>query len=411
MEETEKTAGISSREETNSAIGSWSGYIYQGLCGALVVLRMLKENAAAYKDYSLQLDAYEDFSIFDDKKKIYSLHQCKSVKNQTNYTDEFDKMMEKVEKMKANSELQDPSANRNYFHCNRHIDIDAKYAITAFQFEHDKDYCEPGTIQKLLNVEVAALKTAESDTDAVRARIEALINGEVLNTQQLYFDAAASAKLWQISRKQFIPFENFKKILDDTTVSLSPDDFLVQVKTRYINKLEENVEDETADYQQAKERVGLFVKRLNELSTTELRAFVQRVNPKAKVEDTLESLMRVASDERINYLYNLIIEFPLETVSLDWRTDHTNQTPTTLGNDERIDKICTKIYDNHANLDAVWIYDWMVGHVSEHVENIVNRANIITKAPDDDDTEKNNIFHTKKVGILTIDEKRNGIYD
>lgn len=61
MEETEKTVGISSREETNSAIGSWSGYIYQGLCGALVVLRMLKEDTSAYKDYSLQLDAYEVF--------------------------------------------------------------------------------------------------------------------------------------------------------------------------------------------------------------------------------------------------------------------------------------------------------------------------------------------------------------
>ncbi len=51
-------SAISHREETNSAIGSWSGYIYQGLCGILVVLRMLKSNAAAYKDYSLQLDGF-----------------------------------------------------------------------------------------------------------------------------------------------------------------------------------------------------------------------------------------------------------------------------------------------------------------------------------------------------------------
>ena len=54
----EEKGSITQREETNSAIGSWSGYIYQGLCGVLVALRMLKENKEAYKGYSLQLDAY-----------------------------------------------------------------------------------------------------------------------------------------------------------------------------------------------------------------------------------------------------------------------------------------------------------------------------------------------------------------
>ena len=70
-----KSSDMSHREETNSAVGSWSGYIYQGLCGILVVLRMLKADATAYRDYSLQLDGYEDFSILDAQGKIVSMHQ------------------------------------------------------------------------------------------------------------------------------------------------------------------------------------------------------------------------------------------------------------------------------------------------------------------------------------------------
>ena len=39
MEE-EKATTITHREQINSAVGTWSGFIYQGLCGILVALRL-----------------------------------------------------------------------------------------------------------------------------------------------------------------------------------------------------------------------------------------------------------------------------------------------------------------------------------------------------------------------------------
>ena len=54
---------VSHREQINSAIGTWSGFIYQGLCGVLVALRMLETGAEEINEYKLQLDGYEDFSI------------------------------------------------------------------------------------------------------------------------------------------------------------------------------------------------------------------------------------------------------------------------------------------------------------------------------------------------------------
>ena len=68
----EENGSITQREETNSAIGSWSGYIYQGLCGVLVVLRMLKENKEACKEYSVQLNIYYIAKI----KKIIGSFIC-----------------------------------------------------------------------------------------------------------------------------------------------------------------------------------------------------------------------------------------------------------------------------------------------------------------------------------------------
>ena len=54
----------------HTAIGSWSGYIYQGICATYHVLKLYY-----VKDYTLSLDSYEDFSIFDSADKIVSLHQ------------------------------------------------------------------------------------------------------------------------------------------------------------------------------------------------------------------------------------------------------------------------------------------------------------------------------------------------
>lgn len=129
----EENGCITQREETNSAIGSWSGYIYQGLCGVLVVLRMLKEDKEAYKGYSLQLDAFEDFSILDERGQIVSMHQCKSDKNRKNYDDEFKKMKAKVKSLAIQGKLRDPDNPQCYFHCNQEVAIDADYNVTAYQ--------------------------------------------------------------------------------------------------------------------------------------------------------------------------------------------------------------------------------------------------------------------------------------
>ncbi len=399
-------SAISHREETNSAIGSWSGYIYQGLCGILVVLRMLKADATVCKDYSLQLDGYEDFSILDDQGKIVSMHQCKSDKNRTNYDEEFKKMMAKVDGLGAQGKLQDLATHKCYFHCNRQVTISDDYKVVAYQFEQNKTYCEPGNIQALLDAEVAILKKAEADTQAVRAALETIVNGEVLSTQQAYFDTPKT-KLYEIARRRKIPFAKFSETLEKTIMSYAPGDFLLQMKQAYILGMEVRAAEE--EDEEIRKRIGLFTQRLRELSDEEMRKFLQRVNPKDKLEDTHQCWHDITTGERLNYLYNLVTEFPLDTKALHWETAKSRQTPSTLGNDMGMDKVSKRIYENQANLDFPWIYDWIVGHVDEHVDNIEDAAHVINKM--EAESESKYIFHIKKVGILTKKEKRDGTFD
>lgn len=398
---------ITQREETNSAIGSWSGYIYQGLCGVLVVLRMLKENKEAYKDYSLQLDAFEDFSILDERGQIVSMHQCKSDKNRKNYDDEFKKMKAKVKSLATQGKLREPDNPQCYFHCNQEVAIDADYNVTAYQFETEKTFCKPGNIQALIDVEVAELKNAETDTQAVRAALETIVNEDVLGTQQEYFDAPKTARLYIISRNKKIPFSRFVEVLDATIMRFNRGDFLIQMKQAYILGMETRAEE--VENEEKIKQVELFTQRLRELNDDEMKEFIQRVNPKDKLEDTYQCWLQMTSDERLNYLYRLVTEIPLDINELHWKTRNSMQTPSTLGNDIPMTKASKLIYENQANLDFPWIYDWIVGHVEEHVEDIEEAAHIINKL--DTESQTNNIFHIKKVGILTKAEKKNGAFD
>lgn len=398
---------ISRREETNSAIGSWSGYIYQGLCGILVVLRMLKDNAEKYKSYSLQLDSYEDFSILDSDGKIVSLHQCKSDKNRKDYNDEFKKMKLKIDSLISDGMIHDPATHKYYFHCNREVEIADCYNIIAYQFETGKNYCEPGRIQALLDAEVEEMKKAGSDTHALRAALETIVNGDVLDTQQEFFRASKKDKLYVIARKKKIPFVSFLEVLERSIMSYNPGDFLLQMKEAYIIGMEKLALEDGDE--KIIETIRLFTKRLLELSNEDMTKFIQRVNPKDKVEDSYQCFHDITSTERLNNLFYLITEIPLNAESLDWITAKSLQTPSTLGSDMPVRKASTQIYKNQANLDLPWIYDWIVGNVDEHVDNIEEAANVINKTAEVSDSKS--IFNIKKVGILTKKEKKDGTFD
>lgn len=393
---------LTGRKEINSAIGTWSGFIYQGLCGLLVALKMIEEDWERTKDYNLQLDGYEDFSILDGAGQVVSIHQCKCIKGRKNYDQDLMDMKEKRGKLKNIREDA-----KSFFHCNEVVTIKADLDIEAYPFTKDKTSCEPGEIKNIIQDVVRNLKAGDAKAEDVLAKLESLINSKVLNTQQIYFDTPQ--RLYAIARDESIPFKDIENICKSHFIYLSGEDILTQIKTRYINQFNERVAvnggiEEHPD-------VEKFIVLFSEMDSEQMKLFMQRIHPKEKFEYSLNGLVNTCSKERINRLFNLIIRFPIHS-KLHWVTPNSIQTPTTLEDDQEIELTCIQIYENRANFDAMWIYDWFVGKIDESegsVEDIRKRIREITTV--DEPEEDNSIFHEKKVGIMTIKDKQNGKFD
>lgn len=80
----------------NSAIVSWDGFIYQGLCALCVVLEQILQNKDDVKSMYLNLEGYDDFAILDKEKHILSFHQAKCYKSlRPNFKEDMELMEDK----------------------------------------------------------------------------------------------------------------------------------------------------------------------------------------------------------------------------------------------------------------------------------------------------------------------------
>lgn len=394
---------VSHREQINSAIGTWSGFIYQGLCGILVALRLIDANKEGTSDYNLQLDGYEDFSILDNEGKIVSLHQCKSIKGRTNYDEDLCKMKQKRDGL---DNLREDT--KSFFHCNESVTIPAGLDIENYTFKGPQTKCCPGEIKDIIKEVIERVKKPGANSDAVLAKLESLVNTNVLNIQQKYFDG--KQQLNQIARKAFIPFRDIQKICAELIISFTPKDILTQIKTRYVQQIRLRIENEY----EGKEiyHVEKVLRRIVDMDEQEMKEFLQRIYPKKKFEYNQNTIADFCSEEQINLFYNLIEEFPVNPQGIDWITPNSKQTPTTLSDSQHIKTTCRQIYENRANLDTMWIYDWFVGKIEgDSVRDIAELGAPVTAVETDGAEEKKNIFKEKKVGIMNLNDKRHGKFD
>ena len=395
---------VSNREQINSAIGTWSGFIYQGLCGILVSLRMIEADKEGTAGYKLQLDGYEDFSILDDKDRIVSLHQCKSIKGRKNYKDDLEKM-----KLKRDGLKNLRTDTKSFFHCNEKITIDTTLCIEAYPFKVGQTNCCPGELRNIIKEEVEKLKKPESDSEAILNRLEGLVNSNVLNTQQIFFDT--NKNLYVISRTRYVSFADITTICFGTLIRLDVDDILTIIKSRYIDEFHERIDVNGG--MDKMPHVEAFITKFANMKQDDMRLFMQRIHPMEKFDYSFQSLLKVISDERIDLLYNLVQEFPLDKDGLHWITVNSKQTPSTLADIKEIEHTCRKIYENRANFDVMWIYDWFVGRIDGKVkESVTDIRKMASQITDVEEPEaERSIFREKIVGIMTINDKRNGKFD
>ena len=402
-----------SRQLENSAIGSWAGYVYQGLCGLYHCIKLIGENRDKYAGFKLHLDSYEDFAIMNDAGKLVSLHQCKDEKGKTDYTDEYKKMRAKKKVLKSHDLC---SADcKLYFHANKIVD--AGIGIIQYPFTDTQNYCEPGQLMDFIQNQVTTLLDKNDQTiKKVVYSLVALIDQKVLEIHQRYIPKGNRKALRTIAKEPSSCIE-FNAILnrlfvEEDVFAFDRDSYVTRIKYKLIKDLliicnDEDDEDMTDE----KRSKALFlVESLRRMNVDDMESFLKRVHPINNVTArSLDAFANIASDTKALTLFNVISELDMLDDDLSWTTDKGKETPTSLNSDMSTSKLCKKILKNIINQDSLYEYNWLVGDVLENVDNIGNYLPSISDI-EGKGKDGRSIFETKKVGLVTKRNKKDGNY-
>lgn len=408
----------------NSAIASWSGFIYQGLCALHHCLQLIYNSKSCNPPkLFLNLDSYEDFSILDDEDNIVSLHQCKNKKNGSDYTDEFIKMIAKKHALSTKA-----ASAKLYFHANIHKYKGSYVIVPPFKndfiilypfkgkeipfptsifgnpfFVHSNNCCGPSDLAKQIEELVPKISNCDPNTCKKKcAELYKFIDDKVLTLHQKYI--SNKGKMRDIARKDKISFSVFFEILhkQEAVINLDKDSLAEYLKSTINCNLIENLNYEDDDCRKEKEeKIEFCLSKMNDLKGMNLFNLFQRLYPCYNLNSNkIETLANVTNDSITENLYKVLSDTPKLTDNLDWITPQ-KETPVALSSSNN-KKICAQILGNAPNLDILYEYDWLVGNIPNTIKQIqLPNINQVSSA------NHNSIFQTKKVGILSIEDKNN----
>ena len=204
-------------------------------------------------------------------------------------------------------------------------------------------------------------------------------------------------------------FSGFIAIIFDADIPLDfnrKEVFVSFLRSRYIMNLRQRMEEELEYGSQVnEEQLIVFIDSFVKLTTEQTMEFFQRICPCEKIDSGLEGCLRLASEEKINTLFNQINSLEvLIPDGLHWVQEEKKQTPSTLGADRNVRQFCVRIFNNAANLDMLREYDQIIGCVTDSVENI--RECVYNIKHSDIEKDPNNIFEINKELIDREAEKQ-----
>lgn len=141
----------------DSAISSWSGFVYQGKVALYHCLKLIHEGD---DDFELQLDSTDDFVIYKNDV-LFSAHQVKAKIGK--YRSSYNKALEKS----ALIELDRIKGSNRYFHISCQITDDSDYigsngeVVKFYKYGTDK-YCRLGDIEELTKSVITLICEARS---------------------------------------------------------------------------------------------------------------------------------------------------------------------------------------------------------------------------------------------------------
>lgn len=389
----------------NSAIVSWDGFIYQGLCALCVVLEQILQNKDDVKSKYLNLEGYDDFAILDKEKHILSFHQAKCYKSlKPNFKEDM-KLMEDKRKYWYDNGICAEDANL-YFHCNRIVDC--SHSVTLYQYSNNVAAMSPTEILEYIDSLICEILEINQYPGNVRTKRDTLIS--LIDEHVSFLDTESkkgTVSDLQLSIDNPISISEIVDLLEKDENYVSTEN-RVRTISFYLNfNLTGRIMDET-DSSVDVSKVERFLNAYNKLPKLEKKNIVKRLFPHFDIEGRQTHTGDLTNEEVANYLYNVLTQ--TKEMNLDrihWATEGQLQSPSTLGSSKPTNQYCGKIVKNRGTLPPELLrdYRWIVGDVRETIEDIFESAHAINKISDE---EYNNISKSCKVGLLSIQDKNEG---
>lgn len=404
------------RKFNNSAIGSWAGYIYQGLCAVYVVLHYFHdvvnnpELRDKYGKYILYLDSYDDFSIHDGANIAISLHQCKLYKNKNSFSEALEQMKGLYKKLKENLICTDTT--NLYFHSN--------HSISDEEVKNYKDFQENKTwtgeeldtsISQLVKV-ITQKGEFQYPSFRICARLYWFVDKRVIALHNEYLKDERR-KLVDIVRDKAagILFEEIFKLFDtDDLCLVESDEYAHLLKFHMISAMKRIIDEnnDPADWEEqdlilAPECVHKLIELIMQQELKNFPTIVQRLMPGLPYNKHQEHLKESTNEPILRELMSTVgfCKLPLED-SFVWVKDCMFHAPITIAL-SNARQICRKLYNNRANLDCLNECDYLiVNHrIGKEMDCSIVMRNIIG---DKYEGDPRSIFNSKKIGLMDIKE-------
>lgn len=387
----------------NTAVASWSGFVYQGLCALHHTLMLLKSDWDLAISKYLSLEAYEDFAILDSTCKIESLHQCKCYSSPSDFTDECKKMADKEFYWKNVKRALSDAYKGMFFHSNQ--DNTLGCGVKAYTFFSGKTKIGPFDIYALVEVVVQDILKCRRIAGSSNVKTCKLISEISKHVSYIHKECIKNqGHSFSIAVGLPIPIKVLADILEDPQEQYTKEErietcrfyMIMALKNRAMTKPGVDIA-----------KMDKFVSKVESLTQTEMQNFARRIFPDMDITASNFNIGEIINMSRTNYLFNVIdkVAIPLNLESLDWKDSvGFRQSPSTIGKDKDPEEYCSDIINNPYASDLRRDYRWIVGDIEHSVDDIEEGAKLITGVLPTDYTD---VTQANKIGLKDINTKNN----
>lgn len=401
----------------NTAISSWSGFVYQG---KVAIYHVLLERANT--NYTLQLDSLDDFAIIDANNHLVSLHQVKA-KKETH----FSSYKEDFEKLHNGGDIL--NCSKLFFHLAKAIidknieDIEADFnPIEVYKYD-SIPYCEVNLIDT--KIEELIMSTQPRGRD----------NRDYASLVRKYLDNLITEKLFEIHRiihlnllsdedaafKQRIPFRDFLDILnEDLNLKVMNNDYyLYRIKNDICRYYEEYcIENEPLSDELS--RMNDFMLFFESLQEKDLIKFIKNIIPHRtfKFESLSDYKNNSPQQTEIKdvflYILHQIKQNPLyiNRCLLQWKKDNKSFSPTCIsGNPRNTEKICDQIINNALSTDLDLLFENQNLITDSITVESMTASHIVRNNYQNEDEEYKHIMKWNEISLVCIDDAKGELND